>query len=92
MKHTVLSSSDDVFGQDPHSTDMGYIKHEMCLFLDDPLRAVGNLYFTEQEVSPLGWCVLQVILRLVPGRPLVRWIIARWPCATTGCQNPVMSL
>ena len=69
MKHTILSSSDNdnVFGQDPNATDIGYIKHEMCLFLDDPLRAVGNLYFTEQEVRQLGWCVLHVILCLVPG-------------------------
>ncbi|KAK7114898.1 hypothetical protein V1264_000879 [Littorina saxatilis] len=35
--------------KDPKATEMSHIKHEMCLFLDDPLRAVGNLYFTEQE-------------------------------------------
>ena len=77
MKHTILSlcDNDNVFGQDPNATDIGYIKHEMCLFLDDPLRAVGNVYFTEQEVRQRGWCVLRVILCLVPGWPVVRWII-----------------
>ncbi|KAL8563654.1 hypothetical protein ACOMHN_055288 [Nucella lapillus] len=35
--------------KDPSSTDMVYVRHEMCLFLDDPMRAGTSLYFSQQE-------------------------------------------
>ncbi|XP_076470498.1 1-phosphatidylinositol 4,5-bisphosphate phosphodiesterase gamma-1-like [Babylonia areolata] len=35
--------------KDPSATDMVYVRHEMTLFLDDPMRAGPSLYFTQQE-------------------------------------------
>ncbi|XP_076449870.1 1-phosphatidylinositol 4,5-bisphosphate phosphodiesterase gamma-1-like [Babylonia areolata] len=35
--------------KDVDATDLGYVKKEMTMFLDDPLRAVGGVYFTDKE-------------------------------------------
>lgn len=32
---------------------MNYVRQEMNMFLDDPVRAASGLYFTEQEVCIL---------------------------------------
>lgn len=35
--------------KDASATDLSAVKNEMSLFLDDPLRAVGGVFFTAQE-------------------------------------------
>ncbi|PVD20783.1 hypothetical protein C0Q70_18944 [Pomacea canaliculata] len=35
--------------KDNNGAELSYVKHEMSLFLDDPMRVNSNLYFTEKE-------------------------------------------
>ncbi|KAL8594295.1 hypothetical protein ACOMHN_000997 [Nucella lapillus] len=80
--------------KDGSSTDLSGVKTEMSLFLDDPLRAVGAVYFTEQEFldylySPQNsvWDIRQDSVTHDMDRPLSDyWIASSHNTYLTGDQ------
>lgn len=75
--------------QDNNGAELSYVKHEMSLFLDDPMRVNSNLYFTEKEVKKKNstlWQTRFLLGRAVEGKRhsyvcvLMCTCLCRWTC------------